>query len=56
MKFLTAEATRLQDSGWQSTLYRSDPPMETLTTLTAVPYYLWANRGAGSMLVWLPES
>ena len=25
-------------------------------TLTAVPYYLWANRGAGSMLVWVPEA
>jgi DUF1680 family protein len=53
---LTADATRLQESGWQSTLYRSDPPAEMPTTVTALPYYLWANRGAGSMLVWLPES
>ena len=53
---LTADATRLQENGWQNTLYRSDPPGETPTTLTALPYYLWANRGAGSMLVWLPES
>ena len=22
--------------------------------LTAVPYHLWANRGAGAMRVWLP--
>lgn len=53
---LTAEATRLPDNGWQNTLYRRDPPTETRTTLTALPYYLWANRGAGSMLVWVPES
>jgi DUF1680 family protein len=53
---LTADATRLQENGWQNTLYRSDPPAETPTTLTALPYYLWANRGAGSMLVWVPES
>jgi uncharacterized protein len=53
---LTADATRLQENGWQNALYRSDPPAETPTTLTALPYYLWANRGAGSMLVWLPES
>jgi DUF1680 family protein len=23
--------------------------------ITAVPYYTWNNRGAGQMLVWLPE-
>ena len=22
--------------------------------ITAVPYYVWANRGANAMLVWLP--
>jgi len=24
-------------------------------TLTAIPYYAWANRGKGEMTVWLPE-
>jgi DUF1680 family protein len=24
--------------------------------LTAIPYYAWANRGKGPMLVWLPDS
>ena len=24
--------------------------------ITAIPYYAWANRGAGEMLVWLPET
>jgi DUF1680 family protein len=26
------------------------------TVLTAIPYYLWANREAQSMLVWVPEA
>jgi DUF1680 family protein len=25
------------------------------TTLTAIPYYAWANRGKGEMTVWFPE-
>lgn len=37
-------------------LYRSHPPIETPAALTALPYYLWANRGRGSMVVWIPES
>jgi uncharacterized protein len=53
---MTADAMRLQDTGWQNTLHRNDPPAETSTTLTASPHYLWANGGAGSMLVWSPES
>ena len=24
-------------------------------TLTAIPYYSWANRGKGEMVVWFPE-
>ena len=24
-------------------------------TLTAIPYYAWANRGKGEMTVWFPE-
>jgi DUF1680 family protein len=30
--------------------------METQVNLTAVPYYLWANRANGPMRVWLPSS
>jgi uncharacterized protein len=29
--------------------------METQVQLTAIPYYLWANRASGSMRVWLPS-
>jgi uncharacterized protein len=29
-------------------------PAGTPVTLTAIPYFLWANRSAGAMRVWLP--
>jgi DUF1680 family protein len=52
---LSAPATAIDESDWSS-LYRTAPPKEEDATLTAVPYYLWANRGQGSMLVWIPET
>ena len=30
-------------------------PAHVPTRLIAVPYYLWNNRGKGTMMVWLPE-
>jgi len=36
-------------------LYRTEPFGSTKARLTAIPYYLWANRGPGPMRVWLPE-
>ncbi|MGB8818714.1 MAG: beta-L-arabinofuranosidase domain-containing protein [Rhizobiaceae bacterium] len=38
------------------TLYRNSPPLEAAAKLTALPYFLWNNRGQGSMLVWIAES
>jgi len=52
---LTAPATAIDEAEWH-TLYRTTPPSEGPATLTALPYYLWANRGQGSMLVWIPEA
>lgn len=52
---LTAEGARLIESDWSS-LYRSTPPIEKPTILTALPYYLWNNRGPGTMMVWLAEA
>jgi DUF1680 family protein len=52
---LSAEALAIDEGDW-STLYRTTPPKEKPATLTALPYYLWANRGQGSMVVWVPES
>jgi DUF1680 family protein len=37
-------------------LYSTAPPPTREATLTAVPYYLWANRGPGSMQVWIAEA
>lgn len=42
----------------QHTLYRPagrGEVMETQIHLTAIPYYLWANRASGPMRVWLPS-
>jgi len=36
-------------------LYRTRTPAVKKVTITAVPYYAWANRAAGSMAVWLQE-
>jgi hypothetical protein len=30
--------------------------VETEQDFTAIPYYAWANRGPGDMLVWLPST
>lgn len=52
---LSANAISIDESNW-SNLYRTEPPAQREGVLTAIPYYLWANRGQGSMLVWVPES
>jgi len=38
-----------------SALYQSEPFARKEARLTAVPYYLWSNRGPNRMAVWLPE-
>ena len=53
---LSAEARRVRDDDWQDRLYRPEPPSETPARLTALPYYLWNNRGRGSMTVWVGEA
>jgi DUF1680 family protein len=49
-------------SGWEGALYRSlddvsrDRPGSSDVLVTAIPYYAWANRGAGAMTVWLKRT
>ena len=46
-------------AAWGDDLYRpaSDAsPAYHPATLTAVPYYAWANRGPGAMRVWIPRA
>jgi uncharacterized protein len=31
-------------------------PGATPRTVTAVPYYAWANRGRGEMVTWIPTT
>ena len=52
---LSAKARAIDPTDWND-LYRTTPPKEGEATLTALPYYLWANRGKGSMVVWIPEA
>lgn len=55
---ITAAACRLPSlPEWQEKLYRpargtSGEPVE----LTAIPYFAWANREAGAMRVWIPQT
>ena len=53
---ITAKAQRRNTSGWDRTLYR--PAGSSLfqdTVITAIPYFMWANREPGEMLVWIRE-
>jgi uncharacterized protein len=52
---LKADAVAIEEAEFRE-LYRTEPPREGQATLTALPYYLWANRGQGSMVVWIPEA
>lgn len=39
---------------FDSSLYSTKSPTFTKAEITAVPYYLWGNRGENQMRVWLP--
>ncbi|GHC51338.1 glycoside hydrolase family 127 protein [Neogemmobacter tilapiae] len=52
ISLIEAEGLGLVDS---PALYSDTPPTETPAKLTAVPYYIWCNRGANAMQVWVRE-
>jgi DUF1680 family protein len=52
---LTARGGATSAGDWNGTLYRTEPPSAMAATLTAIPYYLWANRAPGPMTVWVRE-
>ncbi len=52
---LIAEAQTIATDDWGPDLYRTTPPRPSPATLTAIPYYLWANRDPGPMQVWIRE-
>lgn len=41
------------DDGWEGRLYRTAPPEIREVTVTAIPYFAWANREPSEMAVWL---
>lgn len=49
---IEADGLALADS---PALYSDTAPDEATTKLTAVPYYIWCNRGANPMQVWVRE-
>jgi DUF1680 family protein len=52
---LVADGKVATAKDWNGDLYRGEPPDEEAAKMTAIPYYLWNNRGPGKMLVWIPE-
>ena len=52
---VTADAMALDTFGWDNGLYRPQSPATYPAKLTAIPYYLWCNRGISAMRVWIHE-
>jgi DUF1680 family protein len=53
---VAADAKAADSRDWNGDLYRTVPAAEEPAKMTAVPYYLWNNRGPGRMMVWIPET
>ncbi len=52
---ITGEARRRDVSGWENTLYQRAQSGSKATAIKAIPYFAWANRALGEMLVWIRE-
>ncbi len=54
---VAAQGWQTDASVWNEFLYRPWPASGAgqEATLSAVPYYAWANRGPGAMQVWIPQ-
>lgn len=48
-----ATASRRNPADWQGPLYQRQSLPSKSCQITAIPYYLWANRTPGEMLVWI---
>jgi hypothetical protein len=44
---------RTDESDWGNNLYRPFGPNEKEVPITAIPYFLWGNRGLGEMQTWI---
>ena len=53
---IKANAKRIDSNGWTKSLYADDSEIVTIPgTIKLIPYYLWANRDPGEMIVWMRE-
>jgi len=52
---ITGEARRRDLSRWEGRLYQPACSASKTVPLKAIPYYAWANRAPGEMLVWIRE-
>lgn len=52
---IRAEGYRVEEQSWSGGLYGSTRAAVQPVEVTAIPYYLWGNRGSGEMKVWIPE-
>jgi len=53
---ISAGGFRRDRAGWKGTLYRTSPSRLRPCRIFAIPYFMWANRGEGEMLVWIRDA
>ena len=53
---IVAAGYRMKEDGWENNLYRPYQLEEEVVKIRAVPYFMWGNRTAGEMLVWIRVS
>jgi DUF1680 family protein len=53
---ITGVAHRRSAEGWEEELYRPAQTGSQPVPIKAIPYYAWANRALGEMLVWIREA
>ncbi len=51
---LNCKALVKAEQNWENQLYLPQKNKETV--LTAIPYYAWANREPGQMIIWIPQA
>ena len=52
---ITGRARRQVKTDWKEDLYRTSAAAARPAAIKAIPYFLWANRAEGEMLVWIRE-
>ncbi|MFC6651455.1 glycoside hydrolase family 127 protein [Paenibacillus rhizoplanae] len=52
---IRAAGCRVKEQSWSGGLYSTTRAVVQPVEVTAIPYYLWGNRGSGEMKVWIPE-